>query len=269
MPQMMRGLTIAAALLLTIAAGPQNVSVPVTPVPGSRMPDRPFEAVLARPDGTSPFPVVILLHGCSGISPGQQFWVDRLTGWGYAVLRLDSFSARGITDVCAPNLQPFVTPVDRAGDVLSAALWLRTQPFIDGVRIGVLGESHGGGTAVAVTRAVYEDLYPGLLKAAVDYYGPCRTPNLHGKVPLLALAGDADTWSFPMRTCEEFASQLRSDQPMQVVVYPGAVHSFDNPNLRRLIYKLGHPMAYDGRAAEDSFAKVKAFLDRYVRGSAG
>ena len=269
MPQMLRGLTIAAALLLTIAAGPQNVSVPVTPVPGSRMPDRPFEAVLTQPDGTGPFPAVILLHGCNGIDSAQQFWVDRLTGWGYAVLRLDSFSARGVTTVCAPNQQPLVTRVDRAGDVLSAALWLRTQPFIDGARIGVLGESHGGVTAMEVTRGVYEDLYPGLLKAAVDYYGTCLTPNLHGKVPLLALAGDADTWGFPARTCEEFASQLRPDQPMQVVVYPGAVHSFDDPELRRLIYKLGHPMAYDASAAEDSFTKVKAFLDRYVYRTTG
>jgi dienelactone hydrolase len=204
--------------------------------------------------------VVILLHGCSGEKPGQRFWIERLSGWGYAVLRLDSFSARGVQTVCAPALQPLVTAVDRSGDVISAALWLRTQPQIDGARIGVLGDSPGGGTAVTVTRRQYEVLYPGLLKAAVAHYGPCRSPELHGTVPLLALAGDADTWGFPARTCMEFAAALRADQPITVKIYPGVVHSFEVPNPGQLTYSQGHPVQYNAAAAEDSYAQVKAFL---------
>jgi dienelactone hydrolase len=255
-----RWLPLALAMTLAAAAGPLSVSVPVTPVPGSRQPDRPYDATLTLPDGTGKFPVVILLHGCSGEKPGQRFWIDRLTGWGYAVLRLDSFSARDVKTVCAPALQALVTAVDRSGDVLSAALWLRTQPQIDGARIGVLGDSHGGGTAVTVTRAHYEHLYPGLLKAAVAYYGPCRAPELHGTVPLLALAGDADTWGFPARTCTEFAAAMRPDQPMTVRIYPGVMHSFEVPNAGHLTYNNGHPEQYNAAAAEDSYAQVKAFL---------
>jgi dienelactone hydrolase len=250
------------------AAGATAVSIPVTKVPGSRQPDRPYDATLTLPDGTGRFPVVILLHGCGGEGPAQQFWINRLTGWGYAVLRLDSFSARGLSSVCAPNLQPLATAVDRSGDVLSAALWLRTQPQIDGARIGVLGESHGGGTAATVTRREYEQLYPGLLKASVDYYGPCRDPKQHGTVPLLALAGDADTWGFPARTCQAFAAALQPDQPMQVEIYPGAVHDFEVPTAIRLNYNQGHPLQFDPSAANDSYAKVKAFLARYLGGAA-
>ena len=55
--------------------------------------------------------------------------------------------------------------------MLSAALWMRTQPQIDGARIGVIGFSHGGWTAAWVTQRCYERLFPGLLKAAVDYCG--------------------------------------------------------------------------------------------------
>ena len=267
-----RWLLLVLAVTLAAGAGPRSVSVPVTQVPGSRQPDRPYDATLtlperAAPPGTGRFPVVILLHGCGGEGPSQRFWIDRLAGWGYAVLRLDSFSARGVKTVCAPDKQPLVTPVDRSGDVLSAALWLRSQPDIDGARIAVLGESHGGGTAVTVTRRAYERLYPGLLKASVAYYGPCRAPALHGTVPLLALAGDADTWGFPARTCQAFATAMQPDQPMQVVVYPGGVHDFDNPSMTRQRYILGHPIAYDATAATASFAKVKAFLARYLGGA--
>jgi dienelactone hydrolase len=263
---------LVLTLVLTVAAGPSAVSVPVTQVPGSRQPDRPYDATLTLPEGAAPngagrFPVVILLHGCGGESPSQRFWIDRLNGWGYAVLRLDSFSARGVSTVCAPTLQPLVTAADRSGDVLSAALWLRAQPQIDGARIGVLGDSHGGGTAVTVTQLRYERLYPGLLKAAVAYYGPCRAPELHGTVPLLALAGDADTWGFPARTCTAFAAALRPDQPMTVKVYPGVVHAFEVPTGTRLRYNEGHPMQYDAAAAEDSYTQVKAFLARYLGGA--
>jgi dienelactone hydrolase len=262
-------LAICATLGATPASAtdPTAVSIPVTKVPGSRQPERPYDATLTLPDGTGRFPVVILLHGCGGQGPAQQFWINRLTGWGYAVLRLDSFSARGLTSVCAPQMQPLATAVDRSGDVLSAALWLRTRPEIDGARIAVLGESHGGGTAATVTRREYERLYPGLLKAAVDYYGPCRDPQLHGSVPLLALAGDADTWGFPARTCQAFAAALQPDQPMQVAIYPGAVHDFEVPTAIRLRDILGHPAEYDSSAANDSFAKVKAFLARYLGGA--
>jgi dienelactone hydrolase len=107
-------------LLLAAGAGPISVSIPVVKVPGSRQPDRPYDATLTLPDGTGPFPAVILLHGCGGEGSAQQYWIDRLTGWGYAVLRLDSFTARGLTTVCAPDAQHLATPADRSGDVLSA-----------------------------------------------------------------------------------------------------------------------------------------------------
>ena len=176
------------------AAHTLTVSMPVTQVPGSHQPDRPYDATLTLPAGSGRFPAVILLHGCGGESRSQQFWIDRLTGRGYAVLRLDGFSTRGITSVCAPQSQYLATAADRSGDVLSAALWLRT--------------------------------------------------------------------------CQAFAAALAPDQPMQAVVYPGAVHDFDNPTAIRLNYVLGHPVQYDASAADDSYAKVKAFLARYLGGAA-
>jgi dienelactone hydrolase len=248
-----------------VAAAMDMVTIPVHSVPGSRMPDQPIPAVLELPDGHGPFPAIVVLHGCGGRGPGQQVWAERLHDWGYAALIPDSFAPRGVFGgVCAPDRQHLVTTQDRAGDALSAALWLRSQPEIDGGRIGVIGFSHGGGTAVWVTQRQYDVLFPGLLKASVDYYGPCRYPAAHGTVPLLALAGEDDTWSFPARTCHEFASGLQPNQLFQVQTYPGAVHDFDNVLMQHRGSSQGHPTGYDQSAAEDSFVRVKAFLDRYV-----
>jgi dienelactone hydrolase len=50
-----------------------------------------------------------------------------------------------------------------------------------------------------------------------------------------------------------------------VVAYPGVVHAFDNPGLTRRVTSNGHALQYDRDAAEDSFVRVRAFLDRYVK----
>jgi dienelactone hydrolase len=258
---------IAALVLMAGCAGgtDQYLSIPDQPVLGARVPSGPLSAVLVTPDGPGPFPVVILLHGCSGVRPIQRFWADQLRSWGYATLILDSFSARGGVNVCADANQPLVTPRDRAADVLSAALYLRTLPRIDGARIAVLGDSHGGSTAAWVTRVEYERLYPGLLAASVDYYGKCGNAADHGSVPLLVLSGEADDW-VPPSNCLAFGKQLTPTQPFEIHIYPGAVHMFDDPALNAVQFNEGHKMQYDYQAATDSFERVRAFLDHWVRG---
>ena len=258
---------IAALALLTGCAGGtgQYLSIPDQPVLGARVPSGRLSAVLLTPDGPGPFPVVILLHGCSGVRPIQSQWADRLRSWGYAALILDSFSARGSVNVCADANQPLVTPRDRAGDALSAALYLRTLPKIDGTRVAVLGDSHGGSTAVWVTRVEYERLYPGLLAASVDYYGACGNAADHGSVPLLVLSGEADDW-VPPSNCLAFGKQLKPNQPFEIHIYPGAVHMFDATNVNALTINEGHKMRYDYTAASDSFEHVRTFLDHWVRG---
>jgi len=260
------GLIAALVLLAGCASGTdQYLNIPDQPVLGARVPSRPLGALLVTPDGPGPFPVVILLHGCNGVRPNQPLWADRLRSWGYAALILDSFTARGNVDVCADANQPLVTPRDRAADVLSAALYLRTLPKIDGTRIAVLGESHGGSTAAWVTRTEYERLYPGLLAASVDYYGGCGNAAYHGTVPLLVLSGEADDW-VPPSNCLAFGKQLKPNQPFEMHTYPGVVHMFDAPSVSAEQFNEGHKMQYDYPAASDSYDRVRAFLDHWVRG---
>ncbi|MBV9249102.1 MAG: dienelactone hydrolase family protein [Acetobacteraceae bacterium] len=253
-------------LLLAACAGPASESIAYQdlPVGGSRIPDKPIPAKLALPHGPGPFPAVILLHGCSGVSPNQEVWADRLRRWGYAVLVPDSFAPRGVSAVCAPQTQRLATPRDRVADVISAALYLRTRPEIDGERIGVLGQSHGGGTAARATESQYELEYPGLLRAAVDYYGSCGQPEMHGTVPLLVLAGDLDDWGSPALSCQLLASHAKPDQPVEVHVYPGVYHAFDNASQpgRRLTF--GHVLQYDYAASADSYGRVQAFLQKWM-----
>jgi dienelactone hydrolase len=138
------------------------------------MPSVPLTAILTLPKGWPPYPAVILLHGCGGCIGLLKIRAARLTDRGYASIAPYSYIPRGVLRVCAgPAEQKVVTPQHRAGDVISAALWLRTRPEIDGNRIGVVGFSGGGWTAMWVTQRRYAQQHPGLIKATVSYYGNC------------------------------------------------------------------------------------------------
>lgn len=266
------------ALLLTLlpaaCASPAatDIAIPPVPVAGARMAPQPIPARLALPQGPGPFPAVILLHGCGGPAfsaanhPTQlEQWAARVTSWGYAALTPDSFAPRGLRTVCAPAEQPKATAFDRTGDTVSAALYLRTRPDIDPNRIAVIGFSHGGATAARVAIAPAATAHPNLIRAAIDYYGSCAQPARYTGTPLLALAGDADDWGNPATTCASFGRAIGSGKPFEQTIYPGVVHAFDSENLRTRITNQGHAMQYDDTAAQDSYRRVRAFLERYVK----
>jgi dienelactone hydrolase len=249
-----------AVLQPVTISGPDAVQIPPIAVPGARMPKGPIPAELKLPPGKGPFPAVIVLHGCAGLGASQWIWATRLTSWGYAALIPDSMTPRGVKRVCEPAMQNLVTWWDRVGDVGSAAAWLRTRPQIDPGRIAVLGLSHGGATAAIATERAYAGFG---LRAAVDYYGPCVDPEAHGDVPLLVLVGEDDDWGHPLKRCQDFGAALKPGQVFELHGYPGVYHAFDNPNMVRTVSN-SHIMEYNQRAAEDSYAQVHAFLDRWV-----
>src|SRR6266705_3279065 len=113
-----------ALLVLAVVAGcaaPVREVVPLGDVTGS-VPVPVTDALtlrgtLALPRETGPFPAVILMHGCSGPGRPDRGWPPLLNTWGYATLRLDSFGARGIKEVCTNRL---LSPEDRLPDAFAA-----------------------------------------------------------------------------------------------------------------------------------------------------
>lgn len=218
---------------------------------------------LVLPKGSPPYPAVVVLHGCNGVSPNTRRWARRLVSWGYAALILNSFTARGIKNVCGHGLD--LSGRARAKDALAAAAWLRTRADIDGERIGALGYSHGGWTGLAAARApVVAETGAKPFAAIVAYYPACPPvyPPLASDV--LILAGDADDWA-PASRCTDLVAKYegaKAHRPL-LKIYPGAFHSFDADRPSRLYF--GHRLAYDPQAAEDSFRRARQFLDSHLK----
>jgi dienelactone hydrolase len=219
-------------------------------------------ATLIKPSGEGPFPAVVIMHDCSGLGPrssgAPMRWAQELVSQGYVLLLPDSFTPRGLSDgTCTvPGSQSNVASgYIRAGDAYGALAVLRNLSYVDGKRIGIMGGSHGGWTTLAAMCAPVKEKDPlaeakrnGFV-AAVALYPSCgnrygawstvRQNKTFGPVvshsgvykpiaPVLILIGEKDDWT-PAEVCREMVEVGRkAGFPLNIIIYPGAHHSFDS-----------------------------------------
>jgi dienelactone hydrolase len=283
--------TAVACLMLCFAAaaaGAAEMTIPFT---------------LTKPAGNGPFPAVVILHDCSGLgsrsSGGPWRWATRLGEEGYVTIWPDSFSTRGHPGgVCADASPPRIPHAARAKDAYAALAYLRTLPFVDGRRVAVMGGSHGGSSTLATIVADDANAarpQPGFA-AAIALYPACgagyggwkveRAANERHKIvgysgafkplaPLLILIGGADDWT-PAAPCEKLAETARrAGHPVEIVVYPGAHHSFDSRAPVRFLPERLNSNAPGGRGATtggsdeawaDAIVRVHVFLEKHSGG---
>jgi len=207
---------------------------------------------LYRPDGEGPFPALVLLHGCGGISRTHHRWAETLRAWGYLALLVDSFGPRGETNVCDRfRVDPQYA---RVADAYAAQSYLARQAFVDSTRIGVMGWSHGGMTTLYAVDDVYlYQLRPTPFKAAIAFYPGCLMRLQRLNAPLLILIGEADDWT-PAARCQRMELEPTTPQGVTLRLYPGAHHGFDS--LRPVDSYLGHTVGRDPEAAAKAEEEV-------------
>lgn len=246
-------------------------------------PDGKLNTLVYRPDGVGPFPAVIGLHGCAGVTgaagtPTARYldWGQRLARAGFVVLFPDSYGSRGLGSQCSVRSRPVRVDRERVADADATKQWLQDQSWIAPERISLLGWSNG---AIATLWAVRprprakSGKNPDF-RSAVSFYPGCRRLNetaWNARVPTLILIGGADDWTSPI-DCERMVEGARGRSArISLVVYPGAYHDFDHPN-RPLQVRSGYAFSVDGTgkvhtgtdpvARADAIKRVQEWLAR-------
>ncbi len=279
-------IALGAGLLGGCASGTALSIATTSPTGGADQ----IRATLSKPAGPGPFPAVVIMHDCSGLGPrssgAPDRWANELVGRGYVVLIPDSFSTRGFPDGVCFDTSPRrvdVSPMRRNRDAYAALAHLRTLPFVDARRVGLMGGSHGGSTTLGTMAAPENDQSPQARErlvgfgAAVALYPGCAALTGRGYrpvAPVLILIGEKDDWT-PAEPCRVLAEAAqRAGHPVTIKVYPGAYHSFDSHNPVRYVAARVNPNTPSGRGATtggdpaawaDSIREVVAFFGRYLK----
>lgn len=279
---MLRALLAALGVaLLATGCASSPVRFPNATPAGSR----PVPGWLSSPPGAGPFPAVVLLHGCHGVSPSTHDWARWFRDRGYVALVVDSWAARGMAEGCSPE-SPELSNTERFDDAVGALRFLHGLPTVDRQRVGVIGWSNGGVFAMALVNGPTHERQarrgvtlpePGFRASVAVYPGGCPSLIKERVVrPLLVLIGDADDWT-PAGPCREMVDSMRGrGADASIVLYPGAVHYFDVEGQPRTYLAdvvndnkpnkcCGATVAFDAAAFADARRRVADFFGYHLQ----
>ena len=141
---------------------------------------------------------------------------------------------------------------------VAAMEFLKQQASVDPSRIAAIGYCMGGGVVLHMARQGVE------LKGVASFHGSLTAvkPAQSGviKAKILVLNGGADKFITPEQI-EAFKQEMKvAGADFQFISYPGALHSFTNPEATELGKKFDMPVAYNAKADKESWDEMKNFL---------
>jgi dienelactone hydrolase len=200
---------------------------------------------------------VVMMHGRAGVystnakgrydgttlSQRHLMWGELWAAHGYVALLVDGFGPRGYAQGF-PRFSYEARPAElnevtvRPLDAYGGLAYLRTRLDVDPNRIGLQGWSNGA----SATLAAMEIHAPGRkgegFRAALAFYPAC---GLKGQfedrylpyAPVRVFHGSADEEVSPRR-CGELVERSKAEGgDIEIRLYPGATHGFDDPGSKR------------------------------------
>jgi carboxymethylenebutenolidase len=221
-----------------------------------------LRGVIAVPEGTGPWPAVVMVHEVFGIDESMRAQLARLAESGYVVLMPDLFSRGGARKCLSATFRALTSGTGQAFVDVEAAKELLLQRADTTAKVGVIGFCMGGGFALLLANRGYDasavnyGMIPKDLDAALA--GACPIVGSFGGKDM-QLKGAAATLSTTLS---------RIDVAHDVKEYSHAGHSFMNPvqaggpALGALLRVMGAKPNPD--AATDAWARIDHFFAEHL-----
>jgi dienelactone hydrolase len=182
--------------------------------------------------GTGRLPVVVLMHGSSGVGATTEAWVHQFNAMGISTFVVDGFTGRGLTAV-GPN-QALLGRLNLIVDIYRSLDILAKHPRVDPERIVLMGFSRGGQAALYASLDRFNKLWNksgAQFAAYIPFYPDCSTSYATdtevGNRPIRIFHGTPDDYN-PVASCKAYVTRLQ-DAKRDVVLteYPDSQHAFD------------------------------------------
>lgn len=218
----------------------------IFPIPSLTLSDQQFlsgDAAAGKPvtvagefrvaQGTGKMPVVVLMHGSSGVGATTEAWVHAFNAMGVSTFVIDGFTGRGLT-VVGPN-QALLGRLNLIIDIYRSLEILAKHPRVDPDRIVLMGFSRGGQAALYASLERFNKLWnkSGVQFAAyIPFYPDCsttyQTDTEVAARPIRIFHGTPDDYN-PVKSCKAFVERLKAaGRDVVLTEYPDSAHGFDS-----------------------------------------
>jgi dienelactone hydrolase len=183
--------------------------------------------------GSGKLPVVVLMHGSSGVGSSMEAWVHQFNAMGISTFVIDGFSGRGLTAV-GPN-QALLGRLNFIVDIYRSLEILAKHPRVDPDRIALMGFSRGGQAALYASLERFHKLWnkSGVQFAGyIPFYPDCSTTYATdtdvAARPIRIHHGTPDDYN-PVASCKAYLARLQAAKRDVVLTeYPDSPHGFDS-----------------------------------------
>ncbi len=178
------------------------------------------------PPQAGEYPIVLALHGSSGLHSGSNQFPQMLADRGFVVFLPHFFETTGTTRASPLIIRDnFPTWTIALSDALDFA---QDHPQSDRRRIGIVGFSLGAYLGLALASQQSR------VKAVVDFFGGMPdhfAEQVRQLPPVLILHGDRDT-VVPVSEAHKIEALYRArEAPYEMKIYPNANHGFNGFNM--------------------------------------
>ncbi|SFI29700.1 dienelactone hydrolase family protein [Bradyrhizobium sp. Gha] len=246
---------VAALIALCVSAGlagaqalPKDAPArtEIFPIPSLTLSDQQFlsgDEAAGKPvtvagefrvaQGSGKMPVVVLMHGSSGVGATTDAWVHTFNAMGISTFVIDGFTGRGLT-VTGPN-QALLGRLNLIIDIYRSLEILAKHPRVDPDRIVLMGFSRGGQATLYASLERFHKLWnkSGVQFAAyIPFYPDCSTTYQSdtevGARPIRIFHGTPDDYN-PVKSCKAFIERLKAaGRDVVLTEYPDSAHGFDS-----------------------------------------
>ena len=190
---------------------------------------RDMDLYVSMPDGTGPFPAVVVAQHAGGVDTFICTMTDRLAEAGYVAAAPDLYHRLGPDDSRTPR---DLKDAEMIADVQATVAFLQSLSAVDSEALGITGFCMGGRVAYLMAASIPA------FKAAEAYYGGNTMVALGeggaspfertGEIdcPLLFHFGEEDANPSPADMEKIGAALARHNKPHEFHTYPNAGHAF-------------------------------------------
>jgi len=212
-------------------------------------------------------PGILVVHEWWGQTAYARKRANMLAALGYTAFALDMYGTGKVADH-PEDAKAFMMAATSDAAVMTQRFQaglhiLREQPNVDAANIAVIGYCMGGGIALNMARAGVD------VRGMAIFHGGLgtQTPAMPGQIraEIMIFTGAADPYAPPQQIAAFEQEMKAAGVRYTLKSYPGAKHSFTNPEADAFGRRFSTPLAYDKGADADSWQLMQQFFSRIFK----